>query len=626
MSLIFPSSPTIGLTTSIGDKTWQYNGEGWQLVADLVVGTQGTQGLQGQQGSQGTQGLQGQQGTQGTQGLQGQQGTQGTQGLQGQQGFQGLQGLQGLSGQSFNQGSQGLQGTQGSRGSINLTTAATPPGSPTVADLWVDVDDGTEYVYFNDGNTSQWVEFGPSDGAQGIQGTQGTQGIQGPTASQGAQGVQGLSNQGTQGLQGQQGSQGSQGPTGTLSAVGSNTQVFFNNAGTPAGASQLTYDNGAVIIGGGTSTGTVDQDLQVTGGAYVSGSIGIGITLPSQTGSASKVHISGGNLKLDDNNSLVWGGSSPTYIRGFSGGGLGIEFNAGNDRTLQYSSSVVAANISDLSPATTQTIDLGRSSLQYRNTWIGGNLFVGAAASTGTANQNLQVTGGASFTGVGASVGIGTTRPTAIVDSLGSATNAPLVIRSGGVLATSAVANALENDNMNLFYTQNDVTNGHKQAIVPAYQFKRLAASGGAISATTAGTAVSWLGTTSGFAMLAGEFYEMEAVLFYTKTTAAITTLTLTSSVGNFTTVSAGFPIPSGTTTMAAGGTLSNGTTSPVTIPGGSFTAATGMVLFKAFIIPVSNTRVTLNAFVAAGSITPLLNSYVKVTCLGNTSPIGNIA
>lgn len=44
-----------------------------------------------------------------------------------------------------------------------------------------------------------------------------------------------------------------------------------------------TFTGGPVLIGSGTSTGTVSQPLQVTGGAYVSGSVGIGTTNPSNT-------------------------------------------------------------------------------------------------------------------------------------------------------------------------------------------------------------------------------------------------------------------------------------------------------------------------------------------------------
>lgn len=37
-------------------------------------------------------------------------------------------------------------------------TGDTPPGNPVVGDSWFNTNDGTMYIYFNDGNTSQWVE------------------------------------------------------------------------------------------------------------------------------------------------------------------------------------------------------------------------------------------------------------------------------------------------------------------------------------------------------------------------------------------------------------------------------------------------------------------------------------
>jgi len=47
------------------------------------------------------------------------------------------------------------------------------------------------------------------------------------------------------------------------------------------GASGITsFTSGPVLIGSGTSTGTASQTLQVTGGAYVSGDVGIGTTNP----------------------------------------------------------------------------------------------------------------------------------------------------------------------------------------------------------------------------------------------------------------------------------------------------------------------------------------------------------
>ena len=134
-------------------------------------------------------------------------------------------------------------------------------------------------------NTGVWQ--GSTAGIQGAQGTNGVQGIQGITGTQGIQGITGAQGAtGSQGTQGATGTQGIQGITGPV-AGSANQVVYKNNSNTVTGnANFLFLNDSTLIVGAATSTGTASQPLQVTGGAYVSGSVGIGTTNPSQ-----KVHI-----------------------------------------------------------------------------------------------------------------------------------------------------------------------------------------------------------------------------------------------------------------------------------------------------------------------------------------------
>jgi hypothetical protein len=42
-------------------------------------------------------------------------------------------------------------------GGTSVTISDTPPGSPTVGNLWWESDTGNLYIFYNDGNSSQWV-------------------------------------------------------------------------------------------------------------------------------------------------------------------------------------------------------------------------------------------------------------------------------------------------------------------------------------------------------------------------------------------------------------------------------------------------------------------------------------
>jgi len=73
-------------------------------------------------------------------------------------------------------------------------------------------------------------------------------------------------------------------------AFGSADQILYKNpSNTNSGNSNFLFkDNSTLIIGAATSTGTASQKVQVTGGAYISGSVGIGLTNPS-----NPLHVSG---------------------------------------------------------------------------------------------------------------------------------------------------------------------------------------------------------------------------------------------------------------------------------------------------------------------------------------------
>jgi len=49
----------------------------------------------------------------------------------------------------------------------SVTTSSTAPSNPSDGDLWFDEDTGILYVYYNDGNSAQWVDVGAGGGGGG---------------------------------------------------------------------------------------------------------------------------------------------------------------------------------------------------------------------------------------------------------------------------------------------------------------------------------------------------------------------------------------------------------------------------------------------------------------------------
>lgn len=97
--------------------------------------------------------------------------------------------------------------------------------------------------------------------------------------------------------------------TSVIGGIGSVTQLQVTGVS--------TFTNGPVQIGSATSTGTASQPLQVTGGAYISTNLGIGVTNPSQPLDVN------GNVRfrsgLYDNNNNVGAANSVLTSNGSGG-------------------------------------------------------------------------------------------------------------------------------------------------------------------------------------------------------------------------------------------------------------------------------------------------------------------
>jgi len=199
---------------------WEWTDDGVTYTAFSSIsgsGAQGAAGAQGAQGVQGAAGAQGEQGEQGATGAQGVQGATGAAGAQGEQGAIGAQGVQGVQGAQGIQGAQGVAGTDtvpiqvantavGERrtldfrsantsnltisgtddptnnkvilifdnpklggsgisayGNTELYISDTPPGSANSnTALWWRANTGKFYIYYNDGDSVQWVSLTPS--------------------------------------------------------------------------------------------------------------------------------------------------------------------------------------------------------------------------------------------------------------------------------------------------------------------------------------------------------------------------------------------------------------------------------------------------------------------------------
>ena len=301
----FPASPSNGDTYTLNSVTYQWDGTKWVRYS-AAVGAQGNTGPTGPTGAQGAQ------------------------------------------------GHQGLQGAQ-----AHISTSA-PSSGVNNGDLWWESDTGDLAIYYNDGNSSQWIDIntgprgaqgatGPTgaQGATGATGAQGATGSTGPTGSTGAQGA--TAAQGAQGATGATGAQGATGATGSAGSTGSTGNTGAQGATGSTGAQGATGSTGPTgptgaqgATGSGGSTGPTGPtgptgSQGATGSTGPTGSQGAANAVTVNNNSNGRIITATGNAdEVDAQPSLSFSASNNDPKLTLSGSGhpqIFLTNTSGSDHT-----------------------------------------------------------------------------------------------------------------------------------------------------------------------------------------------------------------------------------------------------------------------------------------------------
>ena len=224
--------------------------------------------------------------------------------------------------------------TAASTGGV-LTVGSDPPDpvfAPERVNVWVNANTGRQYLYIDDGNSTQWVELGT--GIQGATGPQGATGATGsPGGATGATGIQGATGP-SGGATGATGPAGSTGVTGSQGATGSQGSTGVNGPAGPPGATGstgITGSTGATGLGATGATGPAGNP----GAPGLTGATGAGAIIWTLSASGSSAYtLSGPGIYAGNTDNPVLyvyrgfaytfvntaGGAHPLEIRVSSGG------------------------------------------------------------------------------------------------------------------------------------------------------------------------------------------------------------------------------------------------------------------------------------------------------------------
>ena len=386
--------------------------------------------------------------------------------------------------------------------------------------------------------------------------------------------------------------------TGTLT-LGQSTDSQTTNIQTGATATAKTkaINLGVGGLAGSTTTIAIGPVAATTAAATATFNTATTVAIANTSGTALSVagNITGGNVL----------------------GGANVNATTHTGTTVSVSGNITGGNV--LGGANVNATSLTGTTVSVSGNITGGNVLgganVNATSLTGTTvSVSGNVTGGNIISG--GNVGVGVASPTAALEiKAGNATVAPFKLNSGTNL-TSPVAGVIEYDG-NAFYSTDDVTGG--RGYIPSVHYFRLTSD----SSTTGPGIANYFGATSGVSLDPNVFYELEANLFFTKTTAATVTFTTTFTQApvNNEAWYVGTPT-TGVGTVGAPQTAaivkSTATAGALPLTGSLSDAVNHQYQLRGMFQTNVTTGGTFNIQITSGTgtVTPLTGSYYKITRL----------
>jgi hypothetical protein len=302
-------------------------------------------------------------------------------------------------------------------------------------------------------------------------------------------------------------------------------------------------------------------------------------------------------VRNDDTGTTTWSSvRNATATGAFGAGFIGI---IGTGGTNYFTLNQTASGTTSLINANAGSLSLGTN---------------GVARFTIGSDGSISTTGSITTTGYGIGIGLSATAGFLQIDS-GNTTFSPIKLTSsGGTLVTSPAGGEIEYDGTR-FYGVADTTSG--RGYFPTVQYFRLAAN---TPTALAITPSNFFGGSSRFNLSASSTYELEAFLYFTKTTAGTLTVSINqSSAPTFTNATLSYGSVGGTGSQA----LSQIQMFANPNANAAFSASntlTTTVNHAVRVNAVIGTNLTGTANVtvwqSAGTLNPLRGSYIKLTRL----------